>query len=62
MPGTEQAAFAVHIDCAAFEGKIDALVLRRPEYTGGAELFDQRVIPSSLELAAPSGKTEVQQA
>ncbi|MNV47996.1 hypothetical protein D3C71_1398830 [compost metagenome] len=62
LPGGQQGAGAVGLDAAAFQCERNALQLRIGEQPGGMQYTDQLVIQAGVELAAPAGEAEVQQA
>jgi hypothetical protein len=62
LPGGQQGAGAVGVDGAAFQREVDsrrdAASPKQPSHAGA----DQLVVVAGLELAAPAGEAEIEQA
>ncbi len=61
LPGGQQGAGAIGLDCAAFQGEVDGLHLRRHEHLCGIQRAHQLIVQAGFELAAPTGETEIHQ-
>ena len=62
LPGGQQGAGTIGFDGAAFEGEVDAVVAVGAEGVPLDQAFDQLVVASGLELPAPAGEAEIEQA
>src|SRR5690606_36634262 len=61
-PGRQQRTRAVGFYCTAFQSKINGLARAVEERSIFVEAFDQAIVAAGLELAAPAGEAEVEQA
>src|SRR5690606_4535660 len=62
LPGGQQAALAVGFDGTTFQSKINGLPCTIREDSNLVQAFDEQVVLAGIELPAPAGKAEVEQA
>src|SRR5690606_11609259 len=62
LPGGQQAALAVGFDGTTFQSKINGLPCTIREDSNRVQAFDEQVVLAGIELPAPAGKAEVEQA